>query len=98
MAKRVLLFPHSEDVVARRVLLLPYSEDVMARRVLLLPHSEDVTMRSVAWQFYCELSKVHLDVLIMMERVLVLSHSMELSMLWLFGMPSKPTKVLDFVA
>ena len=78
--------------------MFPYSEDVVARRVLLLPHSDDVTMRSVAWQFYRKLSKVHLDVLMMMERVLVLPRNMELSMLLLFGMPSKPTKVLDFVA
>ena len=73
-------------------------EVLMLRRVLLLPHSEDVTVRSVAWQFHHELSTVHLDVLMMMERVQVLPRSMELSMLRLFGVPSKPTKVPDFVA
>ena len=98
VVERVLLLPHSEDVVVTRVLLFPCSDDVTAKRVLLLPCSDDVALRSVAWQFHRELSKVHLDVLMMMERVLVLPHSMELSMLQLFGMPSKPTKVPDFVA
>ena len=98
MLKRVLLFPHGEDIIARRVLLLSHSEGVVAKRVLLLPHNEDVIMMSVAWQFHYKLSKIHLNILMMMERVLVLPCSMELSMLLLFGMPSKPTKVPDFVA
>ena len=98
VTERVLLLPHSEDVVVTRVLLFPRSDDVAAKRVLLLPRSDDVAVRSVAWQFHRELSKVHLDVLMMMERVLVLPRNMELSMLLLFGMPSKPTKVPDFVA
>ena len=98
VVERVLLLPHSEDVVVTRVLLFPRSDNVTAKRVLLLPRSDDVAMRSVAWQFHHKLSKVHLDILMMMERVLVLPCSMELSMLWLFGVPLKPTKVLDFVA
>ena len=98
MVRRVLLLLHSEDVVARRELLLSYSEDVVVRRVLLLPHSEDVAVRSVAWQFHHKLSKIYLNILMMIGRVLVLPRSMELRMLQLFGMPSKPIKVPDFMA
>ena len=98
VVERVLLLPHSEDVVVTKVLLFPRSDNVAAKWVLLLPRSDDVAVRSVAWQFHRELSKVHLNVLMMMERVLVLPRNMELSMLRLFGVPSKPTKVPDFVA